>query len=371
MGRRWLAAVALACLIGAVLPASAQVGSVAPVTPAKSGMVSYIQGAVYNDDALIPDPIVAQFPYIKEGGSLRTAEGRAEVVMNPGVMVRVGENSALRMITNRFIDTRVELMQGAATVQLVEAEKDNSFTLVCKDATVAISKAGFYHFYAQPAAVKVFSGEARVQMGEQTIEVSAGKMLQFDGGNATVQKFDKESTDSLDNWSGRRGELVSAANASAARNCTNGGYTNVGPYGFAQGVAGNGYVSNTPCQGNWNWNPYYSMWTYIPFMNRYCDPFWGYCFYNPMGAWNYYYQPRPVIVNPGGGPATTTARGTTTTGGVPSASAPLGANSRTASTAPSFGGGSSAVASGASGNGAGAAAATGHGSTISAGGGHK
>jgi hypothetical protein len=365
MGKQWVAAVVAALLIGAFAPAPAQVGSVAPVTPSKSGMVSYIQGAVYNDDALIPDPVVAQFPYIKEGGSLRTAEGRAEVVMNPGVMVRVGENSALRMVTNRFIDTRVELTQGAATVQLVEAEKDNSFTLVCKDATVSISKAGFYHFYVQPAAIKVFSGEARVQMGEQTIEVSAGKMLQFDGGNATVQKFDKESTDSLDNWSGRRGELVSAANASAARNCGSGGYSNF------QSLPASGYVSSTPCQGNWNWNPYYSMWTYIPYMNRYCDPFWGYCYYNPLGAWNYYYQPRPIISNPGGGTGTTVARGTTTTGGS-SIGTPLGVGTRAASSAPSLGGGSSSVASGASGTGAGAAGAIGRGSAVGAGGGgHK
>jgi hypothetical protein len=353
-------------VFGALAPASGQTGSVAPVTPSKSGMVSYIQGAVYNDDTLVPDPIVAQFPYIKEGGNLRTAEGRAEVVMNPGVMVRVGENSALRMITNRFIDTRVELTQGAATVQLVESEKDNSFTLVCKDATVAISKAGFYHFYAQPAAVKVFSGEARVQMGDQTIQVSAGKMLQFDGGNASVQKFDKESTDALDNWSGRRGELVSAANASAARNCGNSGYGTgtLPPYGFAQGVPGSNYISNTPCQGNWNWNPYYSMWTYIPFMNRYCDPFWGYCYYNPMGAWNYYYQPRPIYVNPGG---TAGTRGTTTAG--PGAGTP-GTVTRTAS--PSPGSVGSGVASGgATGNAAGGAAAIGRGSAVGAGGGKK
>ena len=106
MRRIWVAALAVACLIVAVAPASGQVGSVAPVTPSKSGMVSYIQGAVYADDTLIPDPIVAQFPYMKEGGTLRTTEGRAEVVMNPGLMMRVGENSTLRMITNRFIDTR-------------------------------------------------------------------------------------------------------------------------------------------------------------------------------------------------------------------------------------------------------------------------
>jgi hypothetical protein len=338
-------------------------------------MVSYIQGAVYVDDALIPDPIVAQFPYMKEGGNLRTAEGRAEVVMNPGVMTRVGENSTLRMITNRFIDTRVELMQGAATVQLVEVEKDNSFTLVCKDATVAISKAGFYHFYAEPAALKVFSGEARVTIGEQNIDVPAGKMLQFEGGNASLQKFDKTETDSLDNWSGRRGELVSAANASAARNCGNNGYgtyTTPRPYGFAQGVPGSGFLSNTPCQGNWNWNPYYSMWTYVPFMNRYCDPFWGYCYYNPMGAWNYYYQPRPIYSNP-------VRTGTGTVTQLPSTRNPVAGTgsmpaSRPVSSAPAFSGGNSGGGSGVAAGaaaGAGAAASRGAGSAVGASGGRK
>src|ERR1039458_9299808 len=353
MRRIWVAVLAVAFLVGAVAPASGQVGSVAPVTPSKSGMVSYIQGAVYADDTLIPDPIVAQFPYMKEGGNLRTAEGRAEVVMNPGLMMRVGENSTLRMITNRFIDTRVELTQGAVTVQLVEVAKDNGFTLVCKDATVVISKAGFYHFYAEPAGIKVFSGEARVQIGDQNIEVFAGKMLEFDGGHASVQKFDKEQTDALDNWSGRRGELVSAANVSAARNCGNNGYTTLSPYGFAQGVPGSGYVSNTPCQGNWNWNPYYSMWTYIPFMNRYCDPMWGYCYYNPMGAWNYYYQPRPIYTNPGlPGSPTATRTGPTTGGG----GTGLGPAARAAASAPAFGGGSSRAATGGMTGGGGASA---------------
>jgi len=213
---------------------------VAPVTPSRSGMVSYIQGAVYLDDKEIPDPIIAQFPYMKENGTLRTAEGKAEAAMNPGVMLWLGENSSLRMITSRFIDTRVELVQGAATVSLTEVAKDNSFTVVFKDATAIIAKAGFYHFYADPAGIKVFAGLARVQVGEQNMEVTAGKMLVVNGQKASVEKFDKEATDALDRFSGRRGELVAAANASAARDCNP-------DYGYSYGYAANG----RPCVGNW------------------------------------------------------------------------------------------------------------------------
>ena len=70
---------ASAALVAAPFPAAGQTLSVAPVTPAKSGMVSYIQGAVFLNDELLPDPLLAQYPYVKEEGSIRTAEGRAEI----------------------------------------------------------------------------------------------------------------------------------------------------------------------------------------------------------------------------------------------------------------------------------------------------
>lgn len=358
MKRVWGALIAAGGVALAAAYAFGQVGSVAPVAPSRSGMVTYIQGAVYLDDKQIPDPIVAQFPYMKDDGSLRTAEGRAEVQMNPGVTQWLGENSSLRMVTSRFIDTRVELMQGAATVALTEINKDNSFTVVCKDAAAVIAKAGFYHFYADPVGIKVFEGLARVQVGDQNIEVPAGKMLVMEGQKASVEKFDKEVTDALDRFSGHRGELMAAANASAARNCR----TSLT------------FVSNTsPCMGNWNWNPYYGLWTYIPYMNRYCDPIWGYCYYNPMGAWNYYYRPQPVYTGYGGGRPTTVQPALSaprTAGGYSGAMA----GSSAAMSSAGAGSGSSAAAAGAAGSAghgsAGGAAAGGGASAGGGGGGH-
>ncbi len=349
MKRVWVALTAVGWLAVAAAQAYGQASSVAPVTPSRSGMVSYIQGAVYLDDKEIPDPIIAQFPYMKENGTLRTAEGKAEAAMNPGVMLWLGENSSLRMITSRFIDTRVELVQGAATVSLTEVAKDNSFTVVFKDATAIIAKAGFYHFYADPAGIKVFAGLARVQVGEQNMEVTAGKMLVVNGQKASVEKFDKEATDALDRFSGRRGELVAAANASAARDCNP-------DYGYSYGYAANG----RPCVGNWNWNPYYGLWTYIPYMNRYCDPIWGYCYYNPQGAWAYYYRPQPVYTGGGGyGPAAPSYQTAPQTSGGYSGAV---AASSSAMSAPSAGTGSTAApAAAASEVGRGSAAGSGRG----------
>ena len=72
MKRLWVALFAVAMLLAAASPALAQ-----PVTPSKSGMVEYFEGTVYLDGQALTDPIVAQFPYMKENGSLHE-DGRAQ-----------------------------------------------------------------------------------------------------------------------------------------------------------------------------------------------------------------------------------------------------------------------------------------------------
>jgi len=56
----WLSVLAAVLAAMAAVPAMAQL-----VAPSKSGMVSYIEGEVRIDDQLIPDPIVATFPYMR------------------------------------------------------------------------------------------------------------------------------------------------------------------------------------------------------------------------------------------------------------------------------------------------------------------
>ena len=250
-------------------------------------MVSYIQGSVYLNNEQLPDPLVAQYPYIKDSESLRTEAGRAEVFMNPGLSVHLDANSSLSMISSSFEDTRVALTQGAAVATTPEIGKYSSFSLAIRDATVSIEKSGTYHFYAEPARVKVFSGLAKVQMGGKTIEIPGGKMLDLSGTTASLEKIDKNDTDALDRWSARRGELMAAANASSARNCNASGFVSS--------------AKSNPCAGTWRWNPWFNLYTYIPQMNRWCDPLWGYCYYNPMAVMEIYQQPNYGYGNYGGG----------------------------------------------------------------------
>ena len=179
-------------------------------------MVAYQEGQVALDGQPL-EASLTHFADVKENGVLETEQGRAEVLLNPGVVLRLGENSSLKMITNRLIDTRVELVKGSAVVDALEVGKDTSVTVVTANAAVTLPKAGIYRFDTQPAAVKVFKGSADVEIGGEFVPVATGRMLSLDDASAKPEKFDTEDTDALDRWSHRRSEYMAMANVSSAR----------------------------------------------------------------------------------------------------------------------------------------------------------
>ncbi|MBZ5622080.1 MAG: FecR domain-containing protein [Acidobacteriia bacterium] len=268
-------------LSAAILAVGAVTASAQPVISAKAGTIAKVEGKVYLGDQVVEESLT-KFPDIKENGVVRTEDGRAEVLLTPGVILHLGEKSSFRLITNRLIDTRLELLTGSAVVDAEEIAKDTNVTVVCKDGTIVVAKAGHYRFDAEPARIKVFAGVANVQIGGQHIEVASGKMLGLTGDTASLEKFDRNDTDSLDNWARRRGEIMALANVSAAKSLYN-SYASVGPGGM------------------WGWNPYFGLYTYIPGSGRFCDSLWGYCYWSPNTVNRMYYQPPPAIFNGGGG----------------------------------------------------------------------
>lgn len=263
-------------------PAAAQ-----PVTSAKSGVVAYLEGKVYLENERLEFSTV-HFPQIKENGTLRTEDGRAEVLLTPGVVLRLGENSSLKMITNRLIDTRLELLTGSAVVEADNVEKDTSITVVCKSGTVGLSKMGIYRFDAEPGRLRVFKGLADAKLGSETVEailVPGGKAISLAGDTATAEKFNIEDTDSLDRWSSHRGLVLAMANPSAAKSASTGPAFTVG--------MGLGYCG-------WVWNPWYGVYTYVPCYGSMYSPY-GYRYWSPNSVGQVYYHP-PVYMG-GGGPS--------------------------------------------------------------------
>src|ERR1700732_3981083 len=107
----WSLRFGLLVLCGALFPLSAQ-----KVVSARAGLISYLQGPAFLDGKRVVLNTV-RFPQMKDGQTLSTSgRGRAEVLLSPGVVLRLAENSQLRMNDAQLSDTRVTLQQGDALI---------------------------------------------------------------------------------------------------------------------------------------------------------------------------------------------------------------------------------------------------------------
>ena len=281
------AVLSVAVLALGALPALAQ-----HVISAKSGVVSYVVGTVKVNDEVVR-PSETKYTEVKENAVLRTEEGRAEVLLTLGAILRIGDNSSFKMLTNRLIDTRVELLTGTHIVEVAEIQKDNNLTLVAKDATVVITKRGLYRFDVDQAKIKVFEGVLGVTVNGQSTLVGAGKMM--DTATASVEKFDKETTDAMDRWAKRRAELIAMANASSAKQVHDYGCSPNTTTNFA--AINNGVGVGSPCYNpcnSWRYNPWYGLITYIPCGANIYSPY-GYRYWSPYNVMRAFYTPPPMF----------------------------------------------------------------------------
>jgi uncharacterized membrane protein YgcG len=252
----------------AVWGSAITVASAQSVISAKSGLIHYAEGRVYLGDQLVETKF-GSFPDIKENAQLRTEEGRAEVLLTPGVFLRVSENSAFRMVTNRLIDTRVEFLSGSILVEADELLKDNGVTIVYNDYAIRLEKKGIYRFDSDPAALRVYQGEVTAEINGKTEEVKEGHLLAMNG-ELKLARFNKDDVDDLYRWSNRRSQYLAMANVSAAKSVMDSGT----------------YWGSS----NWYFNPYFNMFTFIPGRGAYYSPF-GYAFWSPFSVYSYLYSP--------------------------------------------------------------------------------
>lgn len=240
---------------------------------AKSGLVSYIEGRVLLGQEEVVLKMGGRLTEMKPEDTLKTEEGRAEVLLTPGVILRLGENSSIKMIANRLEDTRVELTTGTAVVEATEIDKAHAVTLLVGEAAVGLRKMALFGLDAENG-IKMFKGEAQVIAGGEAQILREGRMMPATGTFAAT-KFDKESTDPLYRWANRRSEMLAMANIASARS-------------VQRGTAGFSGMGMTFLQGGWMYNPFFGMYTYMPMAGLMRSPF-GFHYYSP-GMVNRYYN---------------------------------------------------------------------------------
>ena len=272
------------------------------VISAHSGVVHYVEGDVAIDGTAI-HPRFAEFPDLRNGQVLATDEGRAEILLTPGVFLRLAENSSVRMISNSLAGTHLQVISGTALIEAGELLAGNAITFDCAGARIALPKKGLYAMDANTAKLRVYDGQALVSLGDQQVTARKSHEIALDGETLADSKFDVKDTDPFYRWNARRAEYIADANLVAARVESNSNYAS----GYT-GASTGGYLGGGAAGGSWNWNPYFGMFTYLPASGMYMSPF-GSMFYSP-GMVSVAYIPQrangtPAVV--GGTAATSSA----------------------------------------------------------------
>jgi hypothetical protein len=203
-------AAALATL--AAVPAEAQ-----SVISTHSGVIHFFEGTVFLGDQPLESHL-GRYPSVPEGTDLRTADGRAEVLLTPGVFLRMNDHSAIRMVANDLADTQVELLGGSIIVESGEPNSGTSVTLIYQNWRAHLVRQGTYRMDSDPARLWVRQGELEVFAGDDgsPVTVEAGMSLPF-ADSLAPERSVGEPGDALRDWTAGRRESIAADDAITAQ----------------------------------------------------------------------------------------------------------------------------------------------------------
>jgi hypothetical protein len=238
--------------------------------PARPGAVNYVEGAVSLEGFQLNQKSVGSAD-VDRGQVLSTGKGKAEMLLTPGVFLRLDDNSAVEMISPDLTRTRVELERGRAGVEVDQIFPQNNLEVLDGGMVTQLMKTGYYEFDATNPTVMVFKGKAAVEIADGKYKVvKDNHEMALAQGAAKLKptSFDtRAAQDELYNWNSLRSQYLAEGNNQIA--------------GQYAGVAG--------FMPGWYWNPYMWNYTFIG-MGPYFSPF-GFGFYSPWygGFYGGYY----------------------------------------------------------------------------------
>ncbi|HTR36589.1 MAG TPA: FecR domain-containing protein [Bryobacteraceae bacterium] len=207
-----VALLALAALVFALqFPASAQT-----VISTHSGTLYFFEGAVFIGEQQVEQKF-GQFPDIGQGHQLWTKDGRAEVLLTPGVFLRVNKNSAIRLDSDQLSDTRVAVLDGSAILEVREIDANTSVTLTYKNWQLRGAQRGVYRVDSNPAQVRVYRGEIQVCAAgaKDGVTVRDGEELPF-APVLVAEQAPPAAPDDFKTWAMSRSMAIASDNATAA-----------------------------------------------------------------------------------------------------------------------------------------------------------
>ena len=258
--KEWLLGFFLAAILSA--PAWADITSAKTAVP---GTLNYVEGQVSMGDQALNSKSIGTTE-LQPGQSLVTEKGKVEVLLTPGVFLRIGNNSSVKMISPSLTDTEIEVDRGHAMVEVAEIHPENSLRVDEEGTATQLLKTGLYDFNRNQREMRVFDGKALVESGREHVDVKSGREITLASNDLSrARKFDKKSYEEGDlfRWSSLRSGYLAEANVDAAGMYAQNGWGGPGWWG-----------------ADWYWDPWFDAFTFIPGDGIFYSPFgWG--FYSP------------------------------------------------------------------------------------------
>ena len=242
---------------------------------AQPGTVNYAEGQVLiAGQSLDGNP--AGSVQLETNESISTGNGAAEILLAPGVIVRIASDSSLTLVSSDPSDTEIRLKSGRAITEVAKIGKDNRLVIDEDGTPIRILKAGLYDFDADVRQFRVFDGQAVAQVEGRPFNVTGGHEITLNV-PADVQKFKEAAhNDKFYQWSSMRSEYLAKANLDIARSDESRGYE--------------------WRRAGWYFDPWYGAYTFLPSDGIFRSPF-GWDYYSaasidlaPLGRYGHSYR---------------------------------------------------------------------------------
>jgi hypothetical protein len=226
-----------------------------------TGVINCVEGQVTLDGKALTLS-ETETAVLSQGRVLQTEQGRAEVLLTPGVYLRVGENSTVKMEAASEKDVRLEVVRGEALVEVDAVAKNRRLDVIDQGADAHLNQDGAYLFNASQPAIAVYAGRVRVEDDRRGIALGQGQELLLSGTSGLKpRKFDRTAPDAVYAWSRQRAVYASQVSEWTGESLL--------------GLDGAGKHSD-----GWYWNPWFKSWAFVPDKGHAISPF-GYGLYAP------------------------------------------------------------------------------------------
>jgi hypothetical protein len=255
------------------------------VISAKAGGVNFVEGNVTVVRKNGKSGFLLKGDEVDIGDKVTTgANGKAELLLNPGSYVRLGGMSAFEFTTTSLDDLHLKLNGGSAIFE-VFASEDFKVTVNTPKGKMSLIQSGIYRVdVLNDGVARITVTKGRAQLGDiDATIIKTGRQAIVNGNQSDIAKFDSDNKDGLDVWSKARAKELSRI----SKEVQTAGMRN----SLMRSFLGRG----------WNLYSSFGLWAFDPFNRSYC--------FLPFGHWNspygygfgpniYWYNLPPVVYTP-------------------------------------------------------------------------